>query len=270
MINDIIPHKFDNSYKDIDPRLDDYLLCFKDNMILMHRNFNHLELPKFEGIVNARHLFDIDDKRYFYVEYDDLCVIDDSYEFVNTSILRTLNPQLDAYAAICAKHYHFFLSHSRYCGCCGTKMVPSKNEQANVCPSCSNIKYPDIMPAVIVGITYEDKLLLTKYAKGSYQNYALVAGYLEVGETLEECVKREAMEEVGLELYDIKYYKSQPWGFSNTIMVGFTAKAKSDKIILEVNELKEATWFKREDITRVENSISVGHTIINDFIDNKW
>ncbi|MGM9971151.1 MAG: NAD(+) diphosphatase [Anaeroplasmataceae bacterium] len=270
MINEIYPHKYDNSFKRVKPMIDDYILCFKDNNILLHRSFNHLELPKFEGLVKARYLFSIDEKRYFYVAYGDLYDLDESYEFCNTTILRTLEPELDAYAAICGKHYHYFLSHAYFCGCCGEKMVPSENEMANVCPKCQNIKYPDIMPAIIVGITYEGKLLLTKYAKGSYKNYALVAGYLEIGETLEECVKREALEEVGLELYDIKYYKSQPWGFSNTIMVGFLAKARSNKITLEKKELKEAKWFSPSEIERIEHPISVGHEIINGFKDKIW
>lgn len=270
MINEISPHKFDNSFKDIEPKIGDYLFCFKDNNILLRRTLNHLEIPKFIKKIKARYLFSIDDNAYYYVLYNDLYELDDSYEFLQTSLLRTYTPQIDAYAAVCAKHYHFFLLHAEYCGCCGEKMIPSNIEMANICPNCQNVKYPDIMPAVIVGITYNDKLLLTKYSQGSYQNYALVAGYLEIGETLEECVKREALEEVGLDLYDIRYYKSQPWGFSNTIMVGFLAKARSDKITLETKELKEATWFSKEEILLIENPISIGHEIINGFKNDIW
>ena len=270
MINEIKPHKYDNSFKKIEPEINDYLICFNGGKVLLKRSFNHLEIPKYEKKVIGRHLFDIDDKKYFYTDYNDLYELDDSYEFFETNILRTFMPRVDAYALIVGKHYSYFLSQTKYCGICGDKMLPSLVEMANVCPNCGSIKYPIIMPAIIVAITYNDKLLLTKYAKGSYKNYALVAGYLEIGETLEECVKREAMEEVGLELYDIKYYKSQPWGFSNTIMVAFTAKAKSDKIILEKNELKEAKWFKKDEIEYITNSISVGHELINGFKDELW
>lgn len=265
MINEIAPHKYDNSFKDIKPSIGDFLICYKDGKVLLKRSFNHLEIPKYESIVNGRHLFNIDDNKYFYTEYEDLYNLDDTYEFFESSILRTLEPRVDAYALVVGKHYSFFLNHARYCGCCGSKMVPSLVEFANTCPKCMNIKYPDIMPAIIVAVTYNDKLLLTKYAKGSYKNYALVAGYTEIGETLEECVKREVKEEVGLDIYDIKYYKSQPWGFSNTIMCAFIAKAKNDNIILEEKELSEARFFSKDEIPFIENSISVGHELINGF-----
>lgn len=270
MINEIAPKKYDNSYKDKRPKIDDYLICFKDGKVLLHRTFNHLEIPRFEGIIKARHLFEIDDESYFYVEYEDLYEIDESYEFFETSILRTLLPRDKAYALVVGKHYSYFINHARFCGVCGGMMVPSLNEFANVCTTCRNIKYPDIMPAIIVAVTYEDKLLLTKYAKGTYKAYALVAGYCEIGESAEECVRREVLEEVGLEIYDIKYYKSQPWGFSNTLMLAFSAKAKSCNIILEEKELSEARFFSKDEIEEIENSISVGHELINGFKNNLW
>ena len=270
MINEI-DEKYDNSFKDIKPELGDTILCYNKNRILMRRTYDHLELPKFLSIINGRHLFDIGNRKFFHVEYEDLYNLDDSYEFIDIKTLRTIDEtkgideREERFASITGYHYNYFIHHARFCGCCGEKMVESKVEMANVCPSCGNIKYPDIMPAIAVAIIYEDKILLTKYAGRKDSRYALVAGYLEIGETLEECVKRETFEEVGLDLYDIKYYMSQPWGFSDTIMVGFIARARHDKITLENKELGFADWFKAEDIPEVLNPTSMSHKIIEDF-----
>lgn len=270
MINEIYHKKFDNSFKDIKPSTNDYIIAFKGNdEILVKRTFNHLELPKFISIVPGRHIFDIDDDKYFYVLYDDLFELDDSYEFIKISAVRNNPDKLFAFASVCGKHYHYFLSHAKYCGMCGTLMVPSKIEMANICPNCSNIKYPDIMPAIAVAIMHGDEILLTKYANKPSSNYALVAGYQEIGETLEECVRREVMEEVGINIKNIKYYSSQPWGFSNTIMIGFTAEAINTNITLQEDELKEAIWVKREDIEYMESPTSMSHQMIQDFKNKK-
>lgn len=270
MIHEIAPYKFDNSFKNISPSIGDFIICFKDGDILMKRSFNYLELPKIEHIIPARHIFDISENRYFYVEYEDIYTLDDSYEFISLPAVRNIEDSITRFASVCGKHYNFFLSHAKYCGCCGEKMVPSNIEMANICPKCSNIKYPDIMPAVAVAIIKDDKILLTKYANRPNASYALVAGYQEIGETLEECVRRETMEEVGISLKNVRYYYSQPWGFSNTIMIGFVAEAINDNISLEEKELGEAKWFKREDVPLMENPTSMSHQMIQDFRNNKF
>ena len=141
---------------------------------------------------------------------------------------------------------------------------------ANICPACSNTKYPDIMPAIAVAIINKDRILLTRYKGRTGGPHALVAGYTEVGESLEECAIREVLEETGLNLYDIKYYMSQPWGFSNTIMVGFIAKSYDDNIIMQEDELSEAKFYYRDEIEDILNPSSMSHKIIQDFKNNKF
>ncbi len=125
------------------------------------------------------------------------------------------------------------------------------------CPHCSNIVYPKISPAVIVGVTNDKgQILVTKYAHGHYQSYALVAGYYEIGETIEETVKREVKEETGLDVTDIQYYKSQPWSFSSSLLFGFWCKAQGDQTIqMDENELRVARWADRdEEINTLDNA----------------
>ena len=135
------------------------------------------------------------------------------------------------------------------------------------CPSCGNMMFPKISPAIIVAVTDDNnRLLLTKYAGKTQDQYALVAGFVEIGETLEECVQRELMEEVGIKVKDIRYYASQPWGFAGNLMVGFTAKLDgSDQIHLDENELGLARWLTPEEIPEIEDYSSLTREMIRRF-----
>ena len=135
------------------------------------------------------------------------------------------------------------------------------NERALVCPVCGQTEYPKISPAVIVAITNGNKLLMSRYRvnHSTYRGYALIAGFVEIGETFEETVRREVMEEVGLKVKNIRYFKSQPWAFTDTEMIGFFAELDGDdKIRLQEDELSEAGWYTREEIPDDARLISVG------------
>ena len=135
------------------------------------------------------------------------------------------------------------------------------------CPSCGNMMFPKISPAIIVAVTDDNnRLLLTKYAGKTQDQYALVAGFVEIGETLEECVQRELMEEVGIKVKDIRYYASQPWGFVGNLMVGFTAKLDgSDQIHLDETELGLARWLTPDEIPEIEDYSSLTREMIRRF-----
>lgn len=144
------------------------------------------------------------------------------------------------------------------------------NERAMKCSKCGKIYYPQICPSVIVGVMDGDKLLMTKYAPGhsKYRRYALIAGYAEIGESLEDTVRREVMEEVGLKVKNIRYYSSQPWSFTDTLLVGFLCDVDgSAEITLDEEELSAADWLTREEIPEesADSSVSLTGTITKAF-----
>jgi NAD+ diphosphatase len=137
-------------------------------------------------------------------------------------------------------------------------MEKSKIERAMVCPTCGNIEYPKICPAVIVAVVNGDKILVSRYAGRAYKRYALLAGFMEIGEAFESTIRREVMEEVGLKVKNITYYKSQPWAFTDTVLAGFYCQLDGDdKIRLDENELQEAEFITREELPVNENDISL-------------
>ena len=122
-------------------------------------------------------------------------------------------------------------------------------ERMLYCEFCHNMEFPKICPAVIIGVTDGDKILMSKYAGRTYKKYALLAGFTEIGETLEETVQREVMEEVGLKVKNIRYYKSQPWSFTDTLLMGFYCDLDGGAAItLDREELAMAEWFQRDEI----------------------
>ena len=125
------------------------------------------------------------------------------------------------------------------------------------------MEYPKISPAVIVGVIDGNRILMSKYADRDYKKYALLAGFAEIGETIEETIKREVMEEVGLKVKNIRFYKSQPWSFTDTLLFGFFADLNGDsEITLDREELALAEWFEREEIPVTERNISLTNEMI--------
>ena len=145
-------------------------------------------------------------------------------------------------------------------------MKKDSKERLLYCESCHNMEFPKICPAVIIGVTDGDKILMSKYAGRTYKKYALLAGFTEIGETLEETVQREVMEEVGLKVKNIRYYKSQPWSFSSTLLCGFFCDVDGDtSITLDTNELALAEWFARKNIPVEDDGISLTREMIRVF-----
>ena len=181
------------------------------------------------------------------------------------SACRNMVSLEDLYIIYTAWHLETWYEANRFCGRCGTPTVADDKERMRRCPKCGQMIFPKICPAMVVAILHEDKLLLTRYANRPFKNYALVAGFVEIGETAEQTVAREAMEEVGLKLKNIRYLGSQPWGVVGNLMMGFSAEVDgSPEVRLDDGELCEARWFRREEIPQ-RDDISLTGDIIQRF-----
>ncbi len=172
-------------------------------------------------------------------------------------MLRTVGPREAAFAGVTGLQLASWYRTRRFCPACGSPMLHDERERMMRCPACGQTEYPKICPAVIVAVTDEDRILLTRYANGTTKNYALVAGFAEIGETIEGTVRREVMEEVGLKLKNLRYYKSQPWSFTDTLLMGFFAEVDgSTEITLQLEELSVGNWCTR-DVVPEDDGISL-------------
>jgi NAD+ diphosphatase len=153
----------------------------------------------------------------------------------------------------------------QYCGRCGHLTETLQGEMAKTCPVCKFMSYPRISPAVIVAVLKDNKILLTKYAAFRGNMRTIIAGFLEPGETLEECVRREVLEEVGITVQNIKYFGNQPWPFPNSLMIGFTAEWESGEIKVDGKEIAEGDWYSADSTPDIPPRMSISREIIDWF-----
>lgn len=271
MIQDIFPHELNNQYRKQAPQPSDYVFAFCQGKVLLLCDGEKRLIPTCQDMHcdSLIWLFTLDDRNVF---LGDGVSPNASLVWEDIRVLRHYKPQELAFAGMTARHLDGFYRCHNYCGGCGSVLSFSETERAMVCPDCGLTMYPQISPAVIVGIVDGDRILLTKYATNhsTYRNYALVAGYTEIGETLEQTVSREVMEEVGLKVKDITYYKNQPWGLSSSLLVGFFAKVDgSSEICRDEDELSVAQWMPREDIEIGDDVISLTREMMQTFKNNE-
>ena len=261
MIQDIDSHIFRNEYEHRQPSMGDITFIFQERKILIKKEEDQITFPTYKRLqdekVNYNYLFAIDGEAYYLADTKEVEVLE-GYSWENINVIRTLQPKFLAFAAITAYHLFNWYNSNRFCGKCGLPMTHSPKERALSCEGCGHMVYPRISPAVIVGITDGDRLLITRYAGRESKRYGLVAGFCEIGESAEETVAREVMEEVGLKVKNICYYKSQPWGFSGDLLIGYFAEVDgSQEIVMDENELSEAIWVKREELLSEDDGISL-------------
>ncbi|MBU5425853.1 NAD(+) diphosphatase [Tissierella pigra] len=194
---------------------------------------------------------------------------DDEYKFID---LRTYSKNISHDEFLVGAKALLLLDHVRNnqkCGVCGTKMIMkvSGNDRAMICTNCDNMVWPKTAPAIIVAVTKEDKILLAHNKMFPEGTYSVLAGFVEMGETFEDCVKREVFEEVGIKVHNIKYFGSQPWPFPNSMMIGFTAEYLEGEIKVDNEEIVDAKWFSKEEARKISRkSISISSDLVEWFV----
>ncbi len=153
----------------------------------------------------------------------------------------------------------------QFCGRCGHRNEQLAGERAKKCPECGFTSYPRLSPAVITAVIRGNKILLARYAAFRGHMHTIIAGFVEPGETLEQCLGREVREEVGVSVRNIKYFGSQPWPFPNSLMIGFTAEYEGGEISVDGKEIAEAAWYGAGDLPELPPKMSIAREIIDWF-----
>ena len=264
MIQDIAPHRYDNSFAHRRaPRPTDFVFFHRNEKeMLLKMEESGFRFPTVEevGTEGLYFAFLIDDTAFF-VGPDRGAAPEElsGFEYVDQGKFRNLQPGYLAFAGITGMQLMRWLASERFCGSCGTPLEESSWERAFVCPKCGKTTYPRLMPAVIIGVMHGDRLLVSAYADRPSRGYAMIAGFTEIGETIEETVHREVMEEVGLKVKNLRFYKSQPWSFSDTVLMGFFCDldGELEDIRLDINELKEARFLTRDELPERKGEASM-------------
>ena len=268
MIQDIAPHIYENQFSTAAPTSEDFCLVFGQDGLLCRVEQDHLVLPRLEALPPhsaLTRLFSVDHRGFFLWE-GDIPTPPAGFSYRPTKPLRDLTPDETLFALGAGESLWRWYQANRFCGHCGSKMTKGTTERSLVCPACGQVVYPKICPGVIAAVYDGDRLLLTRYQGRAFTRYALVAGFNEIGESIEDTVRREVMEEVGLRVKNLQFYKSQPWVFTDTLLMGFFAQLDgSDHITLQEDELSEAVWFSRAALPTDHSAISLTGEMIEYF-----
>jgi len=281
MLQDLSFGHLDNQYHEKIPRARDRVLCMRGADILIARGpDNTLSLPTWEqvqavcahwngwGGMQMQYVFSMQEEDYYLWMGEGGDVPGFAYEPA-ASLRQTVSKDI-CFAAMTGWHLFTWYRNNRFCGRCGHKTEHDHKERMMRCAACGNMIYPRISPAAIIAVTDGDRLVLSKYAGRAYTRFALIAGFIEIGETAEEGVAREVMEEVGLKVKNIRYYKSQPWGIAGNILLGYFCDLDGDDTIrIDENELSMAGWYDRHDLPAKDDGISLTREMIRIFGEGK-
>ena len=280
MLQDLDFGRLENEFHNWEPNDEDIVVCVRGGDLLIKRDADEtLHLPtcaqvrawakaqQWSGWFERtyQYVFRMQGVKYF-IWMGEAGEGGEGFAYEGARTLRQLRSKEVCYAAMTAWHLFNWYRNSRYCGRCGSLTRHDSVERMMRCPACGNMIFPRISPSVIIAVTDGDRLLLSKYANRAYTRYALLAGFTEIGETAEETVAREVMEEVGLHVKNIRYYKTQPWGVDGGLLLGFYCDVDGDRTIhLDTNELAMAEWFDRDKLPARDDGISLTREMIRVF-----
>ncbi|MDN0082037.1 NAD(+) diphosphatase [Crenobacter sp. SG2305] len=176
-------------------------------------------------------------------------------------------PRDQAQALVRAAQLNRFTHTHRFCGACAAPLRPHSHDQGSSCPSCGEVYYPRLAPAMMVTVTRGREILLARAPHFAPGVYSALAGFVEPGETLEDCVHRETLEEVGLRLQTPRYIGSQSWPFPHSLMLAFIAEYASGDIVPQAGEIEDANWYDIDALPLIPPSLSIANWLINHTID---
>ncbi len=250
-------------------------IIFSNNNILVEENENNENNPFICNIEALKinpslqhYLGFLDGKDLYCIEIEENVDLPERLQYKNfRSLLNILDNEVFQLAG---RAYHILNwdKLNQFCGRCGSPTQLKTDERAKLCTKCNNLIFPKISPAIIVAILKGNELLLANAKNFPEGLYSLIAGFVEPGETLEECVIREVYEEVGIKVKNLKYFDSQPWPFPDSLMVGFIAEYESGIISVDGVEIVHADWFQIEEFPQTPSTGSIAGRIIKHLIES--
>ena len=257
-----------------------YFIIDKDNSILLEKNGDTYSVPEHIDAIPSGHLvFDMTDKveeeaMAFGYESVNAVSFGSGLELVSLRSSFGLLSTEDYLNACRASVWVYWERTTQYCSVCGTRLTRHM-DMGKQCPNCGAEHFPHLAPAALVRITrrsdpsltYDDEILLVHARNFRRAHmFGLVAGFLEGGETLEDCARREVREEVGIDIRNVRYFGNQPWPYPSGVMIGFTAEYAGGEIRLDDSELSEARFFRRDKLPQIPDKMSIARRLIDDWL----
>ncbi len=264
-------HKYIPAYQQSKvPEENAWILIITDKKLVMRKEEDSVFITKMNDLekilpndVTYEYFGCYDEHECFYISMQEIPALPENLELVGLREITARSGDQGLFLlAGTASHILHWDSINQYCGRCGHKTNNKENERAKVCPNCGNLIYPRISPATITAIFHEDKILLAHNSHFKKDMYSLIAGYVEVGESLEQCVEREIREEVGIKVKNIRYWNSQPWPFPDGLMVAFTAEYESGEIAVDHYEITDAGWYHADNLPDIPQTDSIAGKMI--------
>ncbi len=272
MLHHIFPSQFKNEFNQnalVKP--DDFIFCFSGNRLLIRNVNSKYELPKYveikQYLKDSRLVYGfLIDGTNCFLYLNEVDEAGPSFIFEEVYPLRFSDQKDIAWISAVALQLKFWYNENQFCGKCGYPTEINTKERAISCKNCQQTVYPKISPAIIVAVLCGDKILLGRGVNFRSRFYSLIAGYADIGESLEDAVKREVKEEVGIDVFNIRYYSSQPWPYSGSMMIGYIAEADENQSIkIDEREISEAAWFTKDNLPEYPKEISIAGEMIEKF-----
>lgn len=247
----------------LEPKEGDFLFCCQDkkigilpnNQIPNVKNLLQKKLFCF-GSINQQHCFLWNDK-----------IVNSRLTFFDIrSSCSLLAPEFQQ-AVVLGNYLDQWRKINNYCGKCGELMQDSIKERARICSQCQHIIYPRISPCIMVLVTRGEQILLARSPHFPEKMFSLIAGFIDLGETVEQALIREVREEVGIEISNLKYICSQPWLFPDSLLLGFTAQYVAGEISIDKHEIEFADWFDKNNLPKLPQSMSLSRYLIQQYLD---
>ena len=242
----------------------DKLLCDSEGYLLLA---NEVHLPALGLATTSEHYLGVLNGEDLWVRVLTTGILPAHYQWLGLrSQLEVLSADAFQLAGRALQIAQWFYDH-RYCGRCGLETQQDAMDRAKVCHDCELRFYPRISPCMIVLVTRGEELLLAHHQRATRVVYSTLAGFVEAGEGVEECIRREIKEEVGIEVGKLEYFRSQPWPFPSQLMLGFFAEYEAGEIKIDPVEIVDAKWFRYDQLPQVPASASVAGQLITHYLE---